>query len=484
MTPLIQHRNRIVRIDQVKVAENALAKTFLSADEAAGQTAITVKDISGFAVGKYVWFDPFGPNSELIAMHASTAPTGTTITLASATTYAHSAGEEVLYVEFNQVEITHAATLTGSKSVLATEGLTARENEHKYLDISQTTGFYFARFKDSVGSTFGGYSDGVAYDGWANNTVGFMIDSALRELSISFSNQIQMVDCVRWVNKGLREIKGKVRRWAEHYIYNAVIGQAQRGVNIVAMPVTIYDTETNRSVEAFRIGDGASLLYAEPDVFDAQMGDVKFTDVTTEAVATDTTLEIDNSYDFEDSGSVAVYIDGTKHTITYTGVTRSDTAGVLTGVPASGDGSITVTIPVDTKVWQDEEEGRPIVYTVRNGALEFWPLVDAQHDNQNVYLDYNTEATEVDSESDTIDYQRFDMLNDYLTWRIWCKAENDGKLDKNSGFYQTYKEGLNDAIRTMPTLQSKSMPNINRMSRRRGGFRQKADPKLLPNDQQ
>ncbi len=483
MTPSINHRNRIVEVDQSRVKENALARTFLSADEAAGQTAVTVKDTGGFAVAKYVWFDPFGANSEIIAIHAPTTPTGNVITLATATAFAHSNGEEVLNVEFNQVEISHAATLTGTKTVLATEGMTAREKEHKYLDISQTTGFYFARYKDSVASTFGSYSDGVAYNGWANNSVGFMIDSALRELSLSFSEQIQMVDCLRWINKGMREIKAKVRRWPEHYIYNAIIGQAQRGTNIVAMPVDIYDSETNRSVESFRIGDGPGLYYTEPDIFDTQMGAVKFTDVRTEASAADTTLAVDNSYDYDDAGTVTVYVANVKHTITYTGITRSDTVGVLTGVPASGDGSISVTIPVDTKVWQDDAEGQPIIYTVRNGQFEFWPLVDAQNDNQNVYLDYNAEATEVDSEIDTIDYQRFDMLNDYLTWRLWCKAENGGELDKGSGFYQTYKEGLNDAVRTMPVLNTKTAPRINRMSRR-GGRGIKPDPKLLPNDQQ
>jgi hypothetical protein len=80
------------------------------------------------------------------------------------------------------------------------------------------------------------------------------------------------------------------------------------------------------------------------------MEGVKHTQVTTEAVATQTTLEIDNSYDFDDSGSVNLFISGTLYTITYTGVTRSATAGILTGIPASGDGSITVTIPVDTDI--------------------------------------------------------------------------------------------------------------------------------------
>ena len=481
MTPLIQHRNRIVRVDQTRLVDNAVAKTFLTADKAAASSALTVKDISGFAVGKYVWIDPFGANSEIIAVHASTTPTGSTITLAANTAFAHGSGEEVYYIEFNQVEISHADTLTGSKSVLATSALLARDREFRYLDTTETAGYYFAQFKDSVGSVYGGYSDGVEYGGWAANTVGYMIDGALSDLSTSFSSNLQLDDCIRWINKGLREIKGKVRRWPEHYVYDYVIGQTVRGVNTVSLPANIYDTETPRSIEDVRIV--GSLGYLEPDVFDRQITDVRKTAVRTEAAAADTTLEIDNSYDYDDSGIVSVYLSGVKYTITYTGITRSDTTGVLTGIPASGDGSISVTIPVGTNVWQGETEGDPSYYTVRNSELEYWPLPGAQSDNKNITLDYNTAVTEVDSESDEIDYQRYDMLSSYLTWRIWCRVENAGVLGKENGYYGEYKEALNDAIRTMIPLQKSTGPRLNRMARR-GGRPLRADPRLLPNELQ
>jgi hypothetical protein len=213
------------------------------------------------------------------------------------------------------------------------------------------------------------------------------------------------------------------------------------------------------------------------------MGDVRQNTVRTQASVGATSLLIDNSNDFDDTGSVSVYIAGVKYNITYTGVTRSQTAGVLTGVPASGEGSVAVILPIGTAVWQKEDEGQPNFYTVRNGVIEFWPLVSSQYDDQNVYLDYNTVASIVNSESDTIDFQRFDMLKAYLTWRIWCKSDNNGLLDLNNGYYQQYKERLNDAIRTMPVKKSSVGPNLNHM-RRRGGFTSKPDPKLLSNDQQ
>jgi len=249
------------------------------------------------------------------------------------------------------------------------------------------------------------------------------------------------------------------------------------------MPATIYDTETNSSIEGVRVGNSAGMIYLDAGNFDSQMGEVIQNTVRTQAVSGDTTLEIDNSYDYEDTGVVHVYIAGVRYSIEYTGITRSETVGVLTGIAASGDGSITVTVPAGTVVWQGETEGQPYFYTVRNSLIEFWPLPDASNDNQNVYVDFNTAVTEVDSEADVIDYLRYDMISSYLQWRIYCKSELDGKLDKGSGFYQEYKEVLNDAIRTMRPNKVKTAPNINHMSRR-GGRRAKPDPKLLPNDQQ
>jgi hypothetical protein len=248
MQPLTQHRNRTVIVDQVRIADNALAKTFLTASISGASGTLTVKDIAGFAVGKFVWINPYAANSEIIAVHAATAPTGNTITLAANTAFAHTPGEAVVYVEFNRVEISHAATLGGAKTVLVTSNMIAREKELVHLDVTQTTGFYFARFNNSVASLFSDYSDGVPYGGWGQNTVGYMTDRALRDSKNKFGENVTLADCLAWVNDGLQEIKGKLRNWPEHFIYNYVASTTARGVNTVTLPTDIYSNETNVSI--------------------------------------------------------------------------------------------------------------------------------------------------------------------------------------------------------------------------------------------
>ena len=194
------------------------------------------------------------------------------------------------------------------------------------------------------------------------------------------------------------------------------------------------------------------------------------TEVTTAASSGDTTLEIDNSYDFADSGTVSVYISGTKYDITYTGVTRSATAGVLTGVPASSTGSISVTIPVDTNVWQGQEEGTPLYYTVMDtefdtsddADLYIYPLPNSSNDNMNIWMDYWTAPTEVDSRGDILDILRFDMVKYWLTWAVRSQLKNDGQRALEDSDYIMFERILNDAMVTERSMQKfKTAPLIN-----------------------
>lgn len=482
MPPVINNRNRTVRIDNTQIVENALSKSYLTADKAAASGTLTLANVEKFAVGKYVWINPFSETAEIIAVHASSAPSQPTVTLASSTVFAHYTGEPIYYVEFNQVEVSQAATVTGSKTVLATVALAQGERETIYLDTTISTGFYFARFKDSIAGTFSSYSDASTYGGFTASTVGYIIDRSLRDLGLGLSDIVSTKDCLEWINDCLRLVQGKLKRWPEHYAYNSILGQIQRGDNTTTMPTDAYDTETNRSIIALRIGDGKKLQYLSPSDFDNEVGEALTTTVRSQATSGATSLTLSNSYDFADSGTVNVWVSGTKYSITYTGVTR-DTAtgatGALTGVPASGTGSITVTIAAGTDVWQNATEGAPIWFTVRNGVIEHWPLADSSHDNTNLFADYAKVATVVDSESDVIDFQRFDMAQQYLTWRMKMKARNNGTLDLNDGYYSQFKERMNDAIRTLPQNNTfRITPSVNRIGNTRN-LPLKADPQNL-----
>jgi hypothetical protein len=476
MSPVIQHRNQQISTQLGPLLEAALESTFLTADVTAAGVTLTVKDIDGFGINQILVIGELGEETcEIVKTHAATAPTGVSVTLvAGGCEFAHTAGTRVRRVLYDQLEFSHAATLGGSKSVLATENIQVDGLVQLYTDTTQSSGFYFARFKDSIAATFSGYTDGLAFGGWEKHQAGAMIDQALKDNEISLSDKLSRQDCYQFLTDGIDLILGKQLHFPKQQQFDYDLTNTARGVQVVTLPLDIYTKTTTQSIRAVRMGEH-TLTPLSPDRFAEAMGVAKRTQVRTQAVAADTSLLIDNSYDFSDSGTVNVYISGTKHEITYTGVTRSATAGVLTGIPASGDGSITVTVPVDTYVWQDEVEGEPQVFTVRNEAMEFWPLVDAEHANLNIVLDYWTVATMINSDGDVIDIERYPIMLDYLRWRIRMKKTSSGTLEMNDGWYLSFKERLNDAIRTsVPLTVSRMKPRLNMMARRgryRSGYR-------------
>ena len=459
-----------MHVYQYPILSNQLEDTVITANAAAAATEITVRSITGFAVDQYLLFGEWGAqDSEIVKTHATTAPSGTTITLVTGgVTYAHDAGTKVYRVEFNRVEISQASTAGGTKTVLTTTALEPDKHVLHYLDTSVTTGFYFARFNNQNAATFGSYSPACPYDGWATNTVGYMIEAALQENQRTFNEIVTPQWCYDKINECLKTIQGKQLRWPEHQNLNAIIGQTTRGIMSVALPSDIYDNDSNKSILAARLGDQDALLYKDPLEFEEIIGDVKTTTLRSAATVGATTLPLTNSYDFADSGSVNIYNAGTLYNITYTGVTRdtsSGATGALTGIPASGTGSITVAFANATNVWQDEEEGKPIYFTIRNGNFEAWPLSDATYDNFNIRLDYWTVATEVNSDDDTLDTDRFDMVQPYLSWTMRNQFKRNGEKDFTDPDYILFKEALNDAIRNKARgLVHRSKPKINRIS--------------------
>jgi len=425
--------------------------TYLTAEGASIGTELTVKSISNFTVDQILLVGELGDeNSEIIKTHAATSPTGTTITLASGLVKTHGPYTKIRVMLYNQVEFSYSATETGSKTVLDTINIQPEKDQTRYDEDTYDSGFYFMRFKNDIDSSFSVYTDAIPYSGFGSDTVSFAIQYALKRNKLNnFTDFIDYQLLIDETNACLKFIDGKLKGWTKLLKLNEIIGQTSRGTYRASLPSNILENRGAKSITDVRMGTGTSLIYKIWSSFEKEMQGVVFTQVTTEASAGDVTLEIDNSYDFQDTGSVNVYVSGVLQTITYTGVTRSSTAGILTGVPASGTGSITATIPVDTFVWFGEGEGKPTYYSVDDeGYLVYYPLTSAVYENLNIYLDYYAKATTVDSDADTLDAFRFDAVKHWLTWVIRMQLKNDGKRDFTDGDYIQFMQIVGDYVRT------------------------------------
>ena len=85
----------IIRIDHPSIEGNE--KTYLSTAAVAAASTLTVQNIEGFSVNNYLVLGKLGEEkTEIVQIHTTTAPSGTTITLAAAISFAHAINTPVI----------------------------------------------------------------------------------------------------------------------------------------------------------------------------------------------------------------------------------------------------------------------------------------------------------------------------------------------------------------------------------------------------
>lgn len=452
----------------------------LDADVTAGASTITVKSIIGVAINNILFFRyPGGESAEIIATHASTAPSGNTVTLASAIVESHPAGTVVYIVRADTVRFYSSSTEVNANSddstltaLAAAQAIDPTLVRNFYDDTVQTSGYYYWRFIDSINSVNLLYSDaipwGVQRVQFADDEVGYILEFVRRKLGHEWDDRFSKQTAVDEINACLRYMQGKLKHWSRYLVADYVIGQTARGVFDFALPTDIYDNETNKAILQLRIGTAlVPLLPLDEKEFDTLLQEVAHTQVRTQPAIGATSLAIDNSYDFDDDGSVNVYTSNAVDAITYTGVTRSATAGSLTGVPATGSGAIGAEHAVDTNVWQGEVEGQPKYFNIRQGRVRVYPLPDSTWVNKNLFGDYFMEVVKVDSESDTIDAPRYDAVKHWLLWQAKAYWRNNGKADTKDDDFAMFQDILKSALRTEVSGQKYKMhPKINSINYR------------------
>ncbi len=434
--------------------------TFLSAASAAAASTLTVESIVGFAVDKVLLIGEFGnEQSELILTHDSTAPSGSTVTLKTNLVFAHSQGTKVYILDWNQIEISWSETATGSKAVLDTIAIQADQTETLYIDEDKATGYYFIRFKNSVDTTYSSYSDPIPYGDFGDNTVAKAIQYALKRNKLDdFPEYLDHDFLIDEINNCLRYIRGKKKKWTDLQDFNYELGQTARGEFSIALPTDVWH-KSHKSILSVRVGDYAELTYKDKKEFDELLEGVARTTVASDVTTGDTEITLTNSYDFDDEGSVM--IDG--QVIEYDD--KDNATKELEEIPASGTGSVTADIIAGANVWQGSyEEGTPEYFTVYDGYLYWYPLTDSARPIMNIVADFWTEAPEIDSDSDTLDIYRFEMVKLWLAWIVRAQIRNDGIRDFNDGDYVSFREILADAIKQDVHGQKyKTVPSLNKI---------------------
>ena len=420
--------------------------TYLSADVAAAASALTVESIKEFAINQILQIGELGSeNSEIIKTHAATAPTGSTITLASALTFAHDQGTKIYIIPFDKIEFSWAATEAGSKSVLSTEDIEADSLDTLYTDTAKTTGYFFTRYKNSIDNSYSSYSDPIPIAGFGSNTVNFAIEYALRRNKLdTFTENVSHDFCIDEINDCLVYIAEQRKKWHRLQDFDYSLGTTAQGEWKFAVPSTMWGY-SNKSVLAIGLEGEDNLIWKDEREWNEILDGVYNTTLSGAASigATEITLTDSSGFEAPTSGTATVMIDGQE--ITYT--TNTVATGVLSGIPASGTGSITANLTDAAQVWQgDYETGNPLYYTIKEGYVYVWPLPSSSYDDRVLYIDFWKEAPSIDSDADTLDISRFGMVKYWLVWAVRSQTKNEGMRNFEDGDWLMFEKVLKKAM--------------------------------------
>jgi hypothetical protein len=425
-------------------------KTITTADIASGSGTLTVKNIVGFAINQILLIgEPGNEGSEIIKTHISTAPTGSTITLASNTIFPHSASTTIRVINFDQVEISTAATTTGAKSVLTTISLVADDKDTQYNDVVTSSGYYFARFKNSLTALFSPYSDPAPLSGYTIFSARSIIDSALGMINKKTSDILSDEYAFKEIDNCQMETLREFKRWSFMQSFDQIIGNTSEGTWKIALPTDCDDQNTTKSIYNFRIGKESDMVWVDKEEWNFIVDAIAFTTLASTFAIGATSITLTDSSDFDTTGTVR--IGNTEYSYT----ANNKTTGVLT-VAAVATGQT-----AGQDAFQNSSLGNPTYFTTFGGYLYHSPVVSSQYANRNYYLDYYKSLTQTIRDSDNIVLPDPTVVQYYLAWKFLLKINNGEEAAGSQGMYNNYilrrektkqKESLNRQFILNPNI--------------------------------
>lgn len=423
-------------------------RTFLSADEASGQSELSVDNGLKFAVSQYVLLGAFGAEkSEIVQLHASTAPTATALTLTAADSFAHNRGDQIAFIPYNQVVIERSTDGGSSYSVLTTLGIRADSSETYYNDTSGTSAYYYrARFKNSTDTTYSQYSDGIVATGFAENSAGAIIREALIGLGDNIDGQVITKEFLySALNEGRQELDkaAGAGRWSFRTEFDYDAGDVIPGHDRITVPSTLRRPDTYEHILSIRIGKSRlEIRPVDKTAMNRWYLGVARTTLNGALVTADTSIVLTSSGDFDEAGAIQIAgaaVSDTVDEVDYTANAEStNTLSGVTGIKASGHATGAI-------VWQGASFGYPIEYAVVDGEIVFSQPFSDELAGENIWMDFYEKLQSINSDGDTLDETNFTMFIAYMRYRIKKRRNKDLDRDKDDD-YKTWKEQRDNMV--------------------------------------
>jgi hypothetical protein len=452
-------------------------ETYLTANVAIGSSTLTVQNIAGFAINQILIIGNLGNDgSEIIKTHTATAPTGSTITLASNTLFAHNTSTTITVINYDIVEISSAPTIAGTKTVLSTIPIVAYNTDTNYEDTSGNVGYRFVRYNNSITSTFSAYSDAIPVSGYDVSSARTIIDKALGRINKKTSEVLSDQFAFDCINDCQEEVLREMKRWSFMVVNDYSLGSLSQGSWNVSLPADIDETYTTKSIYNLRIATQNNLIWVDKEKWNDIIGDTVFTTLANSIIVGATSIVLTDSSDFESTGTITIGANSYAYTANDT---STNTLTIVSSTTTNTSGEY---------AFQFETTGAPQYWTMINQQAFFYPVLDAQLSGKNIYMDYYKKQVQIVNDTDKIVLNDPTLVQNYLCWAFLVKLNNGEETDTaksptgSSGWYGRYmmrkdmlkrKETIGRTFKLKPLLNRLDENNIagnDSKSQRLGNF--------------
>lgn len=440
--------NEPIKVPVLDAVLQPITQSFLVTNSASGLTVLGVKNSFVFNKNQIIAIGEEGnQSSEIIKTASNSAISGNNITLASATLQNHSAGSWVKVIPYDLVEISRAATSTGAKTVLCLTTIAIGLTENRYNDTAVNTGYYFARYKNSINGAFSDYSDPAPFDGYTLQSARNAIDNTLQMINKESSDILSDEFFFLQINNCQIETLREFKRWSFMQSFSTILTRTATGIWRVPLPTDCDDQNTTKSIYNFRIGKELDMIWVDKEDWNDIVGDFAYTTLVTKLAIGATSIPLTSSSDFTDSGTVSIR--GTNYTYT-NNIHSTNTltvSSVLTSQAAGVD------------VFQNAGSGDPLYYTTWGGYLYHWPITNIVYSGRNYYLDYYKKLTPITTDTDQIILPDPTIIQYYLAWKALLKLANGEQTPAADNMMNLYlarrekakqKESLNREYYLLP----------------------------------
>jgi len=442
-------------------------KTALAAQISAAGTTMSVYDNNEFSDND--WFiigNPGESQTEECDVNGAVSR-GQSVTITNTLDFDHTIDAPVTRILERKIIIYGAATDGGTGTVIASVSASGVgiQWDKPYTEINLITtdtayAYYYATFYD--GTTASSASDYVASTGLADNSVEQFNTRALDLTNTKIDRYITREMLTRWANecqmaitKFMYQDQFSGRQVPKDWSFEMTTERSSINLTeneneyaLSGLTATVKYTNTAQSIISVQIGDREPLTRITSKEMDVALLGQHRTELASAASAGDTSITVDDTSTFDETGSIYV---GTDSGVTYTGKTST----TFTGIPASGTGAITATQAVDSIVLQGRGPGVPQHYCIDAGVVRLDSPANSTLAGEPLRIRFFKKLTALTEVSDTTDVTFYNVFPLFMASKIMARKS---KLDAAAEYMNQFKKEVTSNALADQTLPADTHP--------------------------